>query len=150
MKSIFTAAALLLACPIALHAQQVYRCGNSYSQAPCEGGTVVKVEDTRSKTQTVSAAADTKREAKAGEAMEKARLQQEAKAAPASVIEHTKSETATAPVAREKEIQPSSHAKKKGKKPDYFTAVSSKKAAEAKPVKASAKKPAKKPAGKSA
>lgn len=120
MKATLTAAALLLATPLALHAQQVYRCGSTYSQVPCDGGTAVKVDDSRSAAQAAGRTADTKREAKAADAMEKAREQQEARAATATVVQHTKPEPPATPTDK------AQTKKKRGKKPDYFTAVAPK------------------------
>jgi hypothetical protein len=66
-------------------AQPVYRCGSSYSQQPCAGGTVVDTSDTANPPKTPPgsvAAADTARAA----AMEKARLAQERNAPKALII----------------------------------------------------------------
>ena len=45
-----TALAALLLCQ-AVAAQTVYRCGNSYSQSPCAGASVVNVDDARTDAQ---------------------------------------------------------------------------------------------------
>jgi hypothetical protein len=134
------AAAALLAASLhgAAAAQQVYRCGNEYSQQPCPGGKPVEVADPRTQAEAKRADAETARQSKAADAMEKARLQQEAKAAPANILPER------APVASEKPGKPA-QAKEKGKakgkedkalgsrpkKPDYFTAVAPKKPGEA-------------------
>lgn len=50
------ALALLLAtCFTPVAAQTVYRCGNSYSQTPCEGATTLRAEDPRSDAQRAQA-----------------------------------------------------------------------------------------------
>lgn len=121
---------MVLAAPLAF-AQTVYRCGSSYSQVPCPAGTAIVVDDARSgeqKTQTESAA---KRDAKLADDMEKARLKQEAQAAPALVL----GSTSPSPVNQQKAGKKTA-GKNKGKKkdPDDFTAT------DAKP-KASGKKP---------
>lgn len=64
-------------------AQNVYRCGDSYSQQPCLGGVMVPAEDARSAQQKAEAAAAARRDAKAAEALEKERLKQEAQPVPA-------------------------------------------------------------------
>ena len=126
MKTAIFIAASLVA--IAANAQQVYRCGNTYSQQPCDGGAVVKVDDARAPGAAAAQAAETKREQKAADAMEKSRLREEAKAAPASVMQHTKQEP---PAGKKAQPEPKKDAKKQAKKPDYFTAVTPKKPGEA-------------------
>ena len=94
-------------------AQNVYKCGQSYSQQPCVGGAVVPTDDTRSAAQQAQAGAAAKRDAIAADAMEKARLKQEAQAAPA-YIPPPRPDTQ----AEEKKLVMS-----KPKKPAVFTAV---------------------------
>jgi hypothetical protein len=74
--SIVLSAGSLLAVPVT--AQTVYRCGNSYSQAPCAGGNAIAVEDSRDKTQKAQTDAAIRRDLKAVEALEKNRAKQEA------------------------------------------------------------------------
>lgn len=57
----------------------VYRCGNSYSQKPCTDAVVVDVQDSRTPDQKVQAEATIRRDTATGNAMEKARLAQEAR-----------------------------------------------------------------------
>ena len=79
------ASSLLMTAPSAV-AQKVYKCGSSYSQVPCPAATVVEVDDARSagqKKQTDDAA---RRDARLADDMEKARLKQDALAAPALVV----------------------------------------------------------------
>jgi len=80
--SIAAIALALLACGSAA-AEEVYRCGNAYSQKPCPGGTTVQVEDTRSAAQNKASIEQTQRDAKSAEAMQKERVKEEAKPAQA-------------------------------------------------------------------
>ncbi len=99
-------------------AQNIYRCGNSYSQQPCPGGKVVPADDTRNADQRSQTSAASERDAKAGDAMEKARLKEEAKPAqavmPPAKLEEIPQEKRNTVVAG------------KAKKPAYFTAVARK------------------------
>ena len=68
----------LLACVPALQAQEVYRCGNSYSQGRCASGTVVPVEDARTPQQKADSARVVQRNTKLANALEQQRHRQEA------------------------------------------------------------------------
>jgi hypothetical protein len=99
-------------------AQNIYRCGNSYSQQPCPGGTLVPADDARSASQRSQTSLASERDAKAADAMEKARLNEEAKPAqvampPAKLEEIPQEERQTV-------------VEGKAKKPAYFTAVARK------------------------
>lgn len=61
-------------------AQNIYKCGdtNTYSQLPCTGGIVVDTADPRTAAQKTQADLATDRNARTADAMEKARLRQEA------------------------------------------------------------------------
>lgn len=59
-------------------AQYVYRCGNSYSQAPCPDGIPVDVQDARTAEQKIQSDANIRRETSTADAMEKKRLKEEA------------------------------------------------------------------------
>lgn len=61
----------------AASAQNVYKCGDTYSQLPCPGGVVVDATDQRTSAQKAQSDLATGRDARTAEAMEKARLQQE-------------------------------------------------------------------------
>ncbi len=61
-------------------AQKTYKCGNSYSQLPCPDGVVIDTADPRTPEQKSQADAATRRDALAGEALEKSRLEQEKRA----------------------------------------------------------------------
>jgi len=60
-------------------AQVTYRCGNSYSQTPCPDAVIVNTDDKRTAEQKAQTDMATQRGAKTADAMEKARLQQEAR-----------------------------------------------------------------------
>ena len=70
---------LAAACVAPAAAQNIYRCGDSYSQRPCPGGTVVEAEDERSAGQRSQTSQAAQRDARMADAMEKARLKEEAK-----------------------------------------------------------------------
>jgi hypothetical protein len=119
-------------------AQNVYRCGESYSQQPCAGGAVVPTDDARSPAQRAQANAAAQRDKQAAEGMEKARLKQEGKAAPASTPAPRPEPAAEVPLDRTLSTD-------KPKKPHYFRAVAPKKPAD-KPVKKKTKAAKKKAA----
>jgi len=139
MKHTTPFAAFFIACCVVstgAQSQKVYRCGDTYSQKPCADAVVVDVSDPRSQTQKARADAETRRELAAANAMEKARLKEEAQmqshrakqtpsqakktvtpaqnAAPGADASHT----GAAP-----KQTPKSHTKKK-KEPEFFTARS--------------------------
>jgi hypothetical protein len=60
-------------------AQLTYKCGNSYSQTPCPDAVLVDTEDRRTSAQKLQTDQATQRDARVADAMERARLQQEAK-----------------------------------------------------------------------
>jgi type II secretory pathway pseudopilin PulG len=63
--------------PTGAWAQNIYKCGNSYSQQPCAGGSVVDTADSRSGAQKQAAEQASQRTAQAAAALEKARLQKD-------------------------------------------------------------------------
>ena len=63
--------------PVPAWAQTTYKCGNSYSQQPCPGGTVVDTADPRTSEQKKQAEQAIQRDAKLASELEKSRLQQE-------------------------------------------------------------------------
>lgn len=100
-------------------AQDIYRCGDSYSQQRCPGGVLVPTEDARSAAQGKQTSVAAQRDARTADAMEKARLKEEAKPAqayipPPKVQDPAQEYSRTAGVA-------------KATKPAHFTAVSPKK-----------------------
>jgi len=71
-------AALSLMAALAAHAQdRVYRCGSSYSQEPCAGGSVVAVDDARSTGQAAQAQKVAQLDARLADALTRERLQAE-------------------------------------------------------------------------
>ena len=115
-------------------AQNVYRCGNTYSQTPCPSGKSLDVTDSRTadqKKQTDAAAASS---AKAGDNMEKTRLAQEKRDLAANKARPVVIAPAEPKVAAEP--QPRTHAKRKKKTSPYFTAQAPREKKEKKPAKA--------------
>lgn len=55
------------------HAQTIYRCGNTYSSTPCEGGSAVNAADPRSAEQARAARQTAKRDAQQGRLMQSER-----------------------------------------------------------------------------
>jgi hypothetical protein len=104
-------------------AQNIYRCGDSYSQQPCPGGTVVRAEDARSASQRSQTSQAAERDAKWADAMEKARLKEEAKPVQA-YIPASKASAEAAPDEKKKPVLT------KPRKPQYFTATSPRKPGE--------------------
>lgn len=99
-------------------AQKTYKCGDTYSQTPCPGGVVIDTADQRSSAQKGQADAATGRDAKAADALQKARLQQEAK----DLAANTPTATATNSSPVKASNTPTSQLKKKKKTPEFFTA----------------------------
>ncbi|ROZ79712.1 hypothetical protein [Ramlibacter sp. WS9] len=114
--------------------QNVYRCGNTYSQQPCADGKLVAASDSRSAAQKSQTDEATKRDSKAADAMEKARVKEEAKPVPVGM-------PADKPASAQKDTKKSERKtkKSKSKKDEHFTAVAPKKPGE-EPVKKKAKK----------
>ena len=106
-------AAIALTTAGAAGAQTMYRCGSSYSQQPCPGGSEVAGLAPRPASDVAQAKAAVQADAKRAEAMEKARLQQE-KNAPKATVMGPKEPASAAKAAV---------VKKKGGKPEEFTAV---------------------------
>jgi hypothetical protein len=117
-------------------AQSIYRCGDSYSQKPCPGGRLVPVDDVRSAAQGRQTTAAAQRDARTAEAMEKARLKEEANPAQAYIP----------PPRPENPLQEQGRTSgdAKSRKPAHFTAVAPKKPGE---PQAKSKKKASKKAG---
>lgn len=116
-------------------AEEVYRCGSSYSQTPCPDGVRVDVQDARTAAQKAESDAAIRRESSAANAMEKARLKEEARlqAANAKAAAPTKAKKkASQPTASDASAdgadatplgaKPHKHPAKKKKEPEYFTA----------------------------
>ena len=58
--------------------QNVYRCGNSYSQTPCVDGVLIDAQDSRTKAQKADSDALIRKEVATAKAMEQTRLQAQA------------------------------------------------------------------------
>jgi hypothetical protein len=112
------------ACALAAHAasaQQVWRCGSSYSQQPCPGGAQVDTSDGRSATQVAKSSSVAQSDMKLADKMEKERLEREKNAPKALVI------------GPQTPIKPAVEHPPTPKKPEQFVATSSKPKAKAKP-----------------
>ena len=105
-------------------AQNVYRCGGSYSNTPCPGATVVPTDDPRSSAQRAQTDAATKRDARSAQVLETERLKQEAKPALTTVLDPGAASGAVTPPA-DKLVS-----KTRLKKPELFTAVAPRKPGE--------------------
>ncbi len=117
--------------------KNIYRCGNTYSQQPCSDGKLVAASDSRSAAQKSQTDAATKRDAKAADAMEQARIKEEAKPAPVGM---PASRGASAPKdVKKSEGKPK---KAKSKKEEPFTAVAPPAPGEESPKKKAKKKDA--------
>jgi hypothetical protein len=103
-------------------AQEIYRCGDSYSQKPCPGGALVQAQDARSASQREQTSQAAQRDAKAASALEKARLKEEAKPVAAYI---------PAPKAEAEEKNAGARKPGKARKPEYFTAAAPRKPGEA-------------------
>lgn len=60
-----------------LQAQNIYKCGNSYSQTPCAGASTLNLDDARDAAQKQQSVAATRRDTGLAAALEKDRLAQE-------------------------------------------------------------------------
>jgi cell division septation protein DedD len=121
------------ATPTRAETQNVYRCGSNYSQTPCPDGVRVDVQDSRTAEQKAQTDAAVRRDAKTADAMERARLNEEAqreKARAKADAASAKKKPTAKPAAHEKDdgaapAKPTSTAqakKKKTKEPEFFTA----------------------------
>lgn len=110
--------AVALACTLAT-AQNIYKCGNSYSQTPCPDGRTVDASDPRSPAQKAQADAATRRDARMADALEKSRLRNEAKQRVANKPAPRSKAPASVPVQK----PGATKHKAKKKEPEYFTAA---------------------------
>jgi hypothetical protein len=69
--------------------QTVYRCGSTYSQAPCTGGQVIDTSETMQTAQHGKGPSAAERDAKLAATLERDRLRLEANAAPAYIPRQT-------------------------------------------------------------
>ena len=115
MKNATSIAILLAACASAAHAQAVYKCGATYSQAACDGAVVVAQGDSPTAHDAKAAHDRAVRDQKLADSMEKARLKQEAK--PVAAYIPTRPDEARDERRKVAMVKP--------EKVKYFTAVSS-------------------------
>jgi hypothetical protein len=106
-----------------VQAQNVYRCGESYSNQPCPGAVVVPTDDPRSAAQRAESRAATQRDTRLADQMQAQRLKREAELA----RELARERAAVAKVAVPA-LAPASSGRRpapqgKFKKPELFTAV---------------------------
>jgi hypothetical protein len=132
MKLRRSIAAFLLAVsavPAGVAAQNVYRCGNAYSQKPCSDGVAVDVQDKRTPEQKAESDALIKRDSAAANAMEKTRLKEEAQQRAnnarlaAAMANKATSKQKGEPVdgtASTQEIKAKKKSANKKKEPDFF------------------------------
>ena len=99
-------------------AQNVYRCGSSYSQVPCPDGTEIQVQDPRTPEQKQASDARIRHDKEVAQGMEKARLKQEAeRAKQEAVLAKQRAAQAKADaIAKRKEERDAKSAKKPSKK----------------------------------
>lgn len=121
-------AALSLMASTAIHAEQIYRCGNSYSQMPCAQGKVLTIDDASDPERKKEADAATRRDARLANQLEQQRLQQEkalqaksGKSARSRAIKSKKA--ASAPVQDQPTILTPKRPKSAMHKPKDFTAL---------------------------
>ncbi len=138
MKQVTCFATVLVAVCVAstgAMAQNVYRCGNTYSQKPCAEGVQVDVQDSRTPAQKAESQAAVRREASTADAMEKARLKEEARSTGAgtkATASPKDKKVTSKPSATDTPAGTANHSPSKGKaqkmqpkkkkEPEYFTA----------------------------
>ena len=108
-------------------AQAVYRCGNSYSDAPCAGASVLAINDSRSPAQKAQTDAATGQTRMLAQQMERERLALEKSAMSVrSPATRHKGDSAAKPSSRAataKTAKPAQSTKKKQSEPAFFTAA---------------------------
>lgn len=128
IKKCFFAITFIATCAISTgaSAQKVYKCGSTYSNIPCADAVVVNTDDARSKAQKTQSDKATVRDTQTASAMEKERLQQEARALAAGKAEVKAEEARTkaAKIQAEADDKADEKTKSKAKKKpsDTFTA----------------------------
>lgn len=101
--------------------QQVYRCGNTYSQSPCPGAAPVDVTDTRTSAQKAQTDAAAVQSAKLADQLEKERLAREKASAPKATAAPPKKQAALPANSKEKPAEKTAKGKKPA--PEYFVAA---------------------------
>lgn len=94
-------------------AENVYRCGSSYSQQPCPEGVQVDVQDARTAAQKAESDAVIRRDSNTANAMERERLQKEARLQAANAKAAARSKkTVSAPTPSPKKKKRRQHQKR--------------------------------------
>lgn len=116
--------------------QNVYRCGNTYSQKPCTDGVAVNVQDARTPAQKRESDAATRRDVATADALEQAKQKEIAQSnkstrelnktgsRAANAKTKTTSDEAPRTESSSKESKPGTSPARKKKDSDYFTARS--------------------------
>jgi len=121
--AIFVAA---FAIPTWSAAEDVYKCGSTYSQTPCPDGKLLNIDDARDPTQKKQIDAATRSDAKLGSALEKERLTQERDVQPTPLPSGVKAKAkakGAATTAPSPTILTPKRIKPKPYKPQAFTAL---------------------------
>ena len=108
-------AALCLLAWVPAQAQTTYKCGNTYSQKPCEGGTAVDASDKRSADQKAQAQNMSEREKQAGNQLERDRVAKGARDAAALKKASSEQKVADAK-AKQTKLRPIKNKKEKTEK----------------------------------
>jgi len=105
-------------------AAQTWRCGNSYSDRPCDNGRLIDTDDARSKAQQHDAGAAARRNAKVADtlAQDRQRLEAAAPRGPAVVAMPSDATPAPAPKRSEAPKTPKRSKTRTRQPPEYFTA----------------------------
>nr|WP_315465187.1 hypothetical protein [uncultured Rhodoferax sp.] len=125
----FFATFLVAACAISTgaSAQKVYKCGNTYSQMPCGNEHILDTGEPSTASPAMRQQAidkENKRQAAAANALEKARVAQEAEAVKhrQAILQSIKEDKAKVARSADKTRTSGKTAKKNKKEPEYFTA----------------------------
>ena len=114
-------------------AQNIYKCGATYSQTPCEGSAALNLADRRSKEQQLQSRTVVRQDAKTASALEKARQQQEIQARAGNPAPQKATRPSPAVTEKKQNSVPtttilssgtsSKGARSKNKEPEFFTAT---------------------------
>jgi len=122
-------APLLLMLAVPAPAQTVYRCGNSYSQQPCPGGTAIDTSDQRTPEQRKAAADGAQHQRRTADTLEKQRVKDEVSASRAAQQIEKAEQAAAAKRAAQQAAQQKEKAREqkttrtgRRQEPRYFTA----------------------------
>lgn len=103
-------------------AQNIYKCGDSYSETPCPGATTIKAQDPRLPAQKKQTDAATKANIQLASKMQKERLAEEKLAAPKTQATTPSATAPTAQVSASATVLTPKRIQSKSKKPDQFIA----------------------------